>query len=117
MSFSAVTEHPIFEPEAVKGALDELLVLSQKMLLKAQESAWRELAELQAERDGLLQHSFSREQILVMLPSARQRLERLLSLNEEIAALCQLERNRFSQEIKKLHQGSQARDIYRAYNF
>lgn len=117
MSLSTVTEHSVFEAGAAKDILDTLLAISQKMLLKAQESAWQELAELQLERDAMLRYSFSQEQVLDTLSFPPQYLEHLLLLNEEIVALCQRERDRFSERVKKLQRGSQACDIYRGYVF
>ncbi|QBQ54617.1 flagellar protein FliT [Nitrosococcus wardiae] len=95
--------------------LDILLALSQKMLLKAQEGAWQELADLQVERDKVLQQLFPPGNPLVSFPFARQRLEQLFSLNEQIVALCQQERDCFAQGLRKLQQGSQACDTYRSY--
>ncbi|ADE15428.1 conserved hypothetical protein [Nitrosococcus halophilus Nc 4] len=99
----------------MRDALDVLLVLSQKMLLKAQQGAWQELADLQAERERVLQQAFPQGKALVAFPFARQRLEQLLSLNEQTAALCQQERDHFAQGLRKLQQGSQACDTYRRY--
>ena len=117
MTLSTVTERSVLETQGIEDILDTLLAISQKMLLKAQESAWQELAELQLERDEMLRYIFSQEQVLDTLSFPPQYLEHLLLLNEEIVTLCQQERDRFSQGVKELQRGSHACDIYRGYIF
>lgn len=112
---SNIAGYSISGAETARDILDDLLDLTQKMLLKAQEGAWQELANLQAERDRILRQNELQGQAFVAFPLARPRLEQLLSLNEQITALCQQERERSTQGLKKLQQGFHACDTYRGY--
>jgi hypothetical protein len=92
--------------------LDRALDLSQRILNLARESEWGEMAKLDQERMPILKSLFNNLESQPFLADYQDRLEEILSLNEQALRVCREARSPMLKMGRQLKQGRTAVAAY-----
>jgi len=80
-------------------ALQDIIKISEHMLLMARENQWQEVVEMEAQRRLLVQGCFQRPAAEQDTPEVAAAIGEILRLNEEVAELGRQWRSRLGTEI------------------
>ncbi len=87
--------------------------LTEDMLQAAERGEWEALAQLERQRQAQLEHLELGGQGDVAEGAALELLQRIQSMNRELLALSQAERNRVKEALLAMRRGGKARQAYR----
>ncbi len=96
----------------VQENLDRALDLSRRIVNLARESEWGEMEQLDLERLPILKSLFNDPESQPVLADYRDRLEEILSLNDQALALCGEARGAMLTKGRRLKQGRTAVAAY-----
>ncbi len=90
----------------------DIIEISRKMLVQAQQDAWERVGELEARRRTLVAQCFQHTTVEQDAPEVAASVREILQLNEEVAALGRKHRQTLGADIRTNRVGRSARAAY-----
>lgn len=92
----------------------EIVLLSEQMLVKAKKSEWDQLTELERKRDLLMGNFFSKPLAEVAKKQLEDGVRLILDADREVMALCALKQQALRASLTKMGKNRNAAQAYAA---